>query len=106
MRESNPRLLFVRQAFWTVKLTGHVANFVQSWQEESNLGASVLQADPAPCRLGFRQRRVVGAGFEPTVTALSERCLAAWLPHNVARRFVKDRANRVPRAGVEPAWAA
>lgn len=58
-----------------------------------------------PLRAGPRGRMyqpVVGTGVEPAVTALSERCLAAWLPHKVLRAALSRTASSVPRAGVEP----
>src|SRR5262249_50805010 len=68
--------------------------------EESNLGASVLQADPAPCRLGFRQRRAPPMGFEPTAFPVTgERPLRAGLRRRLScRGGTRTHGDRLIRA--------
>ena len=55
--------------------------------------------------LGHGTVSVVGVGIEPTLTALSERCLTTWLPHNAKLAELSKISPTVPRAGVEPASA-
>ena len=55
-----------------------------------------------PLRAGLRGRVSCRGGSRTHAAALSERCLAAWLPHNAKLAELSKTAPTVPRAGVEP----